>query len=383
MSIMTNLTPKTISSIGLTLAAVLLLGASCGTPSDGGVFRSVDGGQVWDQKTYVGQNGRRTVNISNVNILAITMDPVDPNKLYVGTKGNGIYRTSNAGEQWEALSSVSSGNIYDIAIDPNETQTIYGARNDTIIRSTDGGETWAVLYTDVKGGKINQLVVDSFDTNRVYAITSAGGVLKSYDRGENWDLRLQLDHPIIELVMASYDTRILYALDDSDQIYKTTNGGEPTIGTDGTEYINSGWTELITRELKKEFDDIGTLTDITMDPNDSTVIYMVTKRGILRSRDAAGTWEDVPTLGGFSDNQNTKISHFTVAPQDSNTLYFLLNGVINKSLDGGNTWQTLDTFKSSRTVSDVVIDYQTPQILYFTTELIEEKKGLIKTSSNN
>lgn len=366
--------------IGFTL---LLIGANCGAPADGGVFRSLDSGASWEQKTYVGEEGRRIITISDANIASLAMDPHDPNIVYAGTKGSGLYVTLDGGEQWHPT-KISTGNVYSIAIHPFDSNIVYLSRDTNILRTRDGGETWENVYTDIKAARVNKLIVDSYEPNRVYAATSAGAILKSFDSGDNWELRLQLDSSIEDLLMANHDTRIVYALDGDGQVHRTLNGGEPIVpeGSEMTgELINSGWSEVVNREFKQQFEGASKAITISLDPNDTEVVYMVTKRGLQRSENNGESWEDVPTLIGFQDKQNQNIRLVTVLPGNAQTIYFTIASTFYMSTNRGDTWTTINTFPSRRKLTALLVDYSAPNVLYVATEEVQEKKGLIRTSN--
>jgi len=222
-------------------------------------------------------------------------------------------------------------------------------------------------------------MVDSFEHNRLYAGTAGGVVLKSYDYGINWDLRLQIEEGIQKLVMARHDTRIIYALTNEYDLYKTTTGGEVTDGAIAEE-INSGWTQMFDKEFKDKFNDGEKVTDIIIDPNDSTVVYTVTRRGLMRGADNASSWSDIVTLIGVGDKQSEQIKNLTLSPGNSLEIYFSIGKSIHKSTDGGTSWKIIENFPSTRSITALLIDYQTPNVIYAGTQVIEKKGGLLKAN---
>lgn len=373
---------SSITGLNFLLLSLVFLGVSCGEKPDGGVLRSLDSGETWEQKVFVNQNGRRTTTIADLPVSLMVFHPTDANIIYMGTKGNGLYITLTGGEQW-IPSSITTGNIASIAIDPIDPRIIYLAKGTSILKSTDEGLTWETVYQDVNSATINVVLVDSYEHSRVYAATSAGTILKSYDYGINWDLRMQMDQSIKRLLMANFDTRILYALTSEQKIYVTTTGGEApeTVTEDGAEVdaaveVNAGWELLLDKTFKEQYNDGEKVSDIVLDPNDNTILYLVSRRGLMRGANNGTGWTDIATLVGVEDKQNDTIKNLTITPGDSKTMYFTIGHIIHKSTDGGQTWKIIENFPSSRSITELIVDYQTPNVLYAGTQTIEKKGGL-------
>ena len=137
---------------------------------------------------------------------ALAIRPDDPNTMYAGATGGGIWKTTDRGESWKPLSDfLPSIGISTIAMDPKNPDTLYAGsgewytgstRGDSIrgagiYKTKDGGVTW-----DLLGGTkttsfyyVNKIVVSPVDSNHIYAATY-GGVWRSLDGGETWSRSL-------------------------------------------------------------------------------------------------------------------------------------------------------------------------------------------------
>ncbi len=71
--------------------------------------------------------------------------------------------------------------------------------------------------------------------------------------------------------------------------------------------------------------------DIALDPNDNKILYIVSKRGLMKGQAEGTEWSDITTLLGFDDNQNERVSNLTFSPEDSSKIYFTLDGAMHKS----------------------------------------------------
>ncbi len=171
-----------------------------------GVYRSLDAGETW---TNVGLAGTRY-------IAKIRIHPQDPNVVYVAALGHvwgpnserGVYRSINGGQTWEQVLFVdeSTGAI-DISIDPLNPNTLYaalwefsgrpwnissGGPLSGLYRSMDGGDSWQNLsrnpgFPASPIGKIG-VAASPAQSERVWALVEStdGGLFLSDDRGATW-----------------------------------------------------------------------------------------------------------------------------------------------------------------------------------------------------
>jgi photosystem II stability/assembly factor-like uncharacterized protein len=59
-----------------------------------GIFKSIDGGATWSDVSQ---------GLHSLNIRSLALSPSDPNTVYLGTNGTGLYRSHDAGQNWESL----------------------------------------------------------------------------------------------------------------------------------------------------------------------------------------------------------------------------------------------------------------------------------------
>lgn len=343
------------------LFTMTLFGASCqSTASDGGVFKSEDQGETWKQKVFVGQQKKKTISISGLNIEKLFFDPHDSSIIYLASKTDGLYKTETAGEQWKKL-DVGVGLIRDVSVDSQYTNNVYIAKGTNILKSTDSGESWESIYTDIQNANVTQVLVDWFNQQRIFATTSIGSVLFSEDEGVTWAVIYQVDEPITDLLMDATDSRVVYALELDQSIHKTVDNG-------------LSWNSLFDSEFKEEFKGYGRVKSMFMDPNNSQVLFITTPQGILKTYDGGVSWEYFETLIERGTQKNAQINNVVVTPGDSNSVLFSVGKLIHKTTDSGATWKTIETFPSTRKIIDFLIDPTNPDIIYAGTVFVEEKK---------
>lgn len=164
----------------------------------GGIMRSADGGATWSLVTPSAQ-------IHSLTALAQDPRTGKEDTWYAGTGeslgnsagttgafyfGNGIFKSTDNGLTWTALSSTQStlesfnsafDIIHKIVVHPI-TGDVYVAAQNTIQRSKDGGTTWAAVKGALGGNTItgNTDVVIKSDGSKIYA---AFHLKNSSDRG--------------------------------------------------------------------------------------------------------------------------------------------------------------------------------------------------------
>lgn len=146
-----------------------------------GVLKSLDGGQTWNA------TGLDWSQNENDWVARLLVDPNNNEILFAATS-IGVYKTSNAGQDWTKL---ISGNYIDLEFKPDDSQILYASTkyNGSIIRTTNGGTDWT-SQLDCDGNR-TQIAVSPDNSNFVYSLvsTSSGslfGLYKSTDAGESF-----------------------------------------------------------------------------------------------------------------------------------------------------------------------------------------------------
>jgi len=173
-------------------------GSVWGPGGDRGLYKTADGGKTWKKVLEISEN----TGVKNV-----LMDPRNPDVLYISAEqrrrhvftkiGGGpetaIYKTTNAGETWDKLTSglpsVDMGGM-GMAISPVNPDVIYAiieAAEDAggVYRSTNRGATWQKMSGHVSQGQyFNRIFCDPKDVDKIYSMETVSQV--SEDGGITW-----------------------------------------------------------------------------------------------------------------------------------------------------------------------------------------------------
>lgn len=153
--------------------------------------------------------------------------------VYIGTEGNGVFKSTDGGENWTRIVSGLTTNFYASAIclDPSNPNILYlaiGGGTSTggedvgtfyeggIYKSTDAGESWGDLGLPSPTGKNRITKIMAWDSNNIYFLgtnfsdtTEAVGIQKSTNEGTSWSNISTPDIHVAAFDVAPLDKNIL------------------------------------------------------------------------------------------------------------------------------------------------------------------------------
>jgi photosystem II stability/assembly factor-like uncharacterized protein len=128
------------------------------------VYGSIDGGQSWQSYPLADRA---------LTTFSLLVDPADPALLYAGTTA-GVYRSTDQGQTWESCGTEDLGatvTAMAMAFNPSGHQTLYaGTEHHGLFRSTNAGDDWQQWGLD--GSSVYGILVDP-----------SGGTWLGTDRG--------------------------------------------------------------------------------------------------------------------------------------------------------------------------------------------------------
>ena len=189
-------------------------------------------------------------------ITSLVVNPTNKAIIYAGAAGGGVWRSSDSGTTWTALTDTQPTlAIGALAIDPTG-QIIYAGTGEAngstdsqggqgILKSTDGGNTWTLQGQSIfAGAHIGGMSVDSSSPNHVFAATDIG-LYVSNDGGSTWTSMVSAyvgkvgtftNRPpptgaVDDIVQAAYDPKTFWLTvsdfcnTEAGDIFQSTDGG--------------------------------------------------------------------------------------------------------------------------------------------------------------
>lgn len=188
-------------------------------------------------------NGSRAQGLGRINV--VRFSPVNPQEIWVGTAGGGVWRTTNKGKNWTSFpyTQFLSLGVSDIAISQSNPDIVYVATGDAdgtvgsadayysigIIKTTDAGNTWQLtnLSFDLSESvSVNRILVNPINPDIVVASTNKG-IFKSTDGGNTWNITQNGHYRDMEFKPDNFD--FMYAASNNyggdNKIIKSTDAG--------------------------------------------------------------------------------------------------------------------------------------------------------------
>ncbi len=234
----------------------------------------------------------------------IVTDPNTPNTVYLVSDMEGVYKSTNNGDQWHMTGKLVSNRVFALAVTPGNAQKLYVGTLFGLHTSVDGGKSYQFVPLTLKR-TIGCVSVSPHNPNVVVA-------------GFGW----------------RDDYEFLWIIDG-----KQTGKGQVVISRDG----GKTW-KIIDFNTSDESKDRNVWT-VNFDPTNEKIIYLSTGGGIYKSIDEGITWSLVPAPEntkrhtGIAISPDGKVVYATYATDDE------YGGNIYASTAKNIQWQKVMTGK--------------------------------------
>lgn len=315
--------------------------------ASGGVWKTTNAGTTFTP-VFDGQG--------SFSIGYITLDPKDPNVVWVGTGennsqrsvsyGDGVYKSEDGGKNWTNVGLKKSEHIGRIVVDPRDSKVVFVAAEGPLwssggdrglYKTKDGGKTWERILNVSENTGFSDLVMDPSDPDTMYAAAYQrrrhvwtlidGGpesaIYKTTDGGLTWN-KLKNGLPTVDLGRIG----LAIAPTNPNVVYATVEAAEQKGGIFRSIDKGLNW------EKRNPFDS-GAMyyAQINVDPRNLDRIY-VGSPFYMVSDDGGKT---VRRLG----EKNKHVDNHVIWIDPHNTNHYLVgcDGGLYESYDRAATWR--------------------------------------------
>jgi photosystem II stability/assembly factor-like uncharacterized protein len=352
--------------------------------ASGGVWKSVNGGT-----TYKPVFDKQPVQA----IGAITIDRKNPKTVWVGTGepwtrnsvsvGDGVYKTTDGGDNWTNVGFKDSERVARIAIDPADGNTVYvcipgklwsDSDERGVYKTTNGGTSWTRV---LKGSNLStgcsMLTMDSKNPKTLYAglwdfrrkgwtfrsggegpnAPSGSGLWKSTDGGATWtDLNATSAKGLpskpwgrVAVSAAPSNPNVVYALIEAEPpkngLYRSEDGGKTWEARDRSQ-------DIVWRPFY--------FANLMIDPKDENRLYKP-DFSLVVSNDGGRSFSNI--LGGTHGDHHD----LWIDPDNTDHLIAGDDGGVWYSYDAGNRWWKAENLPVSQ-FYHVSVDMDRPYHVY-------------------
>jgi photosystem II stability/assembly factor-like uncharacterized protein len=266
--------------------------------------------------------------LQNQNIRALAVDPNHLQDLYAGDVQNGVFVSTNTGQNWAQKSTglpLPTG-IHTLAFD-DPGKKLYAVTDAGLFVSADAAQHWNSVSTPKSGLPTDSYTAIAFDLNTasiIYVGTAHHDVLKSVNNGVSWSdasSGLPTGDTINDLIYDSGAHQLWAATDMG--IYRSDNGG-------------TNWQQLNNGIPAANV--INTVLPASVSGGNRGLIYACTNHGFYLSSDSGVHWKQSQvSLAG------TGIHAILIDYQKATTVYVATDVGALRSLDSGQTWGGITT----------------------------------------
>jgi photosystem II stability/assembly factor-like uncharacterized protein len=313
------------------------------------------------------------------SIGAITIDPITPDTVWVGSGenvsgrhvgyGDGIYKSLDGGKNWANMGLKDSQHIGMIKVDPRDSNVVYVAVQGPLwsaggdrglYKTVDGGKNWKRILSAGEYTGVNEVHLDPRNPDILFASTHQkfrnvaalmdggpeSGIHKSTDGGETWrELTEGIpteDKGKIGLSISPVDPDVVYATIELAQrtggLWRSTNSGE-------------SW--------EKRSDEVYSGTgphyyqEIFASPHDVDTVYQVAPT-LHRTVDGGKTMKPVRNRSVHGDYHAIVFD-----PDDPDYLMVGTDGGVYETFDGTENWKYFANMPITQFYK-VAVDYDLP-----------------------
>lgn len=171
-----------------------------------GIYKSTNNGDSWSNQFLYSK------------IYNMDLDPQQPSILFAADFYEGILKTTNGGGSWANI-GLGDNLLYTVMVNPlQHTQIFVGTAGNGIFRSDQSGSGWAHSQTGLNNSLITGIQIHPSQSTQLFTSTSRGGFQISLNSGESWQ---QINNGLTDLDASGF----MLHPQNPNQVYLWTFGG--------------------------------------------------------------------------------------------------------------------------------------------------------------
>jgi len=231
---------------------------------DAAIFRTVDGGQTWQELSGLRQHGSGPYwapGAGGMGLHTILLNPSNHNQIYIAISSAGVFRSDDAGQTWRPTNRGLQSSflpkpdsevghcVHRIAMHPSRPNVLFMQKHWDVMRSDDSGESWREISGNLPSDFGFPIAVNSNEPDTVYVVPIKSDsehyppegklrVYRSRTGGDEWEALtcgLPQEDCYVNIL------REAMAVDDLDScgVYFGTTGGQVYASADGGDTWNA------------------------------------------------------------------------------------------------------------------------------------------------
>ncbi|MHB1544690.1 MAG: WD40/YVTN/BNR-like repeat-containing protein [Gammaproteobacteria bacterium] len=343
-----------------------------GTP-EGGIWKTTSAGVTWfpifDQVKQVDSIGAITVATSNPNIVYAGTGDATVINPFIGSLGDGMWKSTNAGRTWQHIGLDDTVMIDSIVVNPHNPNVVVVSAlgNAThlgggVYRTTNGGKTWIRVLKPAKYRGTREVVSDWGDPRILLAVTEGNGgpffkihhgpkakpkpplLFKSMNGGRTWaELKIP-PFPGRVSVAVARQGRLIYIVGNNIKhgsgLFRSVDGG-------------LSWQHMAKKDKRISNGQGNYSCGVFLDPQNPNILYTVST-AMYRSTNGGVTFHSFKGAPGGEDYHSLWID-----PHNATRMEVASDQGASVTINGGRTWSLWYTEPISQ-IYHVATTYQYP-----------------------
>ena len=328
------------------MASILYLGTD-----EGVVTLKSDDGHSWNIENHA---------LKDWAVPEVAVSPSAPNKVFAGTRGDGVWLSEDFGATWKkpCYGKPGPGKVRCLTIDPHDSKTLYaGTEPIDVFISRDEGKSWkrldsiwnipwveTVTYpVAAVEPHARDITIDPKDPKTMYVALQVGYMLKTTNAGATWELlNKDLDADVHTIVLHPEETQKIYIATGGHEARKGVVKGRALYSSpDGGKH----W-EPMAAEFREEYS-----VPLAIHPKNPNIIYSVVANGqpgswkrpsgaeaaLIQSTDGGRNWQRLDNE--LAQANRSFVQAFAFDPNNTDRMYAAQrSGDLFASEDSGATW---------------------------------------------